>query len=117
MLAVFKSRGKTNLVSELYQELLEKDPELRKLEENKDEFNKGHQNYLNAFEGYDGKSREYYRDVNSFVKAIKDSILSNKIELLLLHMKKNISISYPNIEVCRMNSQSIHRQLKIVLLY
>jgi hypothetical protein len=80
----FKSRGKINLVGELYQELLERDPELRKFEESRDEFNKGHQNYLNRFDEYDDKSRGYYGDANSFAKVIKDSILRKKIEQLLL---------------------------------
>ncbi len=62
----------------------EKNPELRKLEESRDEFNKGHQDYLNRFDNYDGTSMEYYKDANSYVKAIKDSILRKKVEQLLL---------------------------------
>jgi len=79
----FKSRGKTNLVSELYQELTEKNPDLRKLEDSRNDFNEGHQNYLNHFDEYDSKSHDYYRDANSYVKTINDSILRKKIEHLL----------------------------------
>ncbi len=81
----FKSRKGTNLVSELYQELMEKNPELRKLEDSRNEFNEGHQNYINRFDEYDSKSQEYYRDANLFVKTINDSILRKKIEHLLTH--------------------------------
>lgn len=80
----FKSRKGINLVSELYQELQEKNPELKKLEDSRNEFNEGHQNYLNRFDEYDSKSQEYYRDANSYAKTINDSILRKKIENLLI---------------------------------
>ncbi|MBO9702143.1 MAG: hypothetical protein J7604_18180 [Sporocytophaga sp.] len=79
----FESRGKENLVSDLYQELMEKNSELRKLEESRNEFNERHQNYLYRFDEYDSKSQQYYRDANSYVNAINDSILRKKIEHLL----------------------------------
>jgi len=71
---------------------MEKNPELRKLEDNRNEFNEEHQNYLNRFDGYDSKSREYYRDAFSNAKAINDSILRKKIEQLLTKNEEKYKI-------------------------
>ncbi len=97
----FKSRKGTNLVSELYQELIEKNPELRNLEDSRKEFNEKHQNYLTRFDEFDSKSKEYYRDADSYTKTINDTILKRKIEQLLIHNEekyKNIIFGHTGLQ-------------------
>ena len=75
-----KSYGRAgNLVDELYAELVEKTPELKKLEEEFDALKLKPKNTIEDFEKYEARSNNYYSNAVYKSSAIKDSLLRNKI--------------------------------------
>ncbi|WP_157489928.1 hypothetical protein [Flavobacterium sp. CF136] len=74
-------RSNDELTEELYQELVSKNTELKNLETDLENFNA--HDTLNIFYNYDGKSEDYYQTANNKANSIKDSILKNKIIVLL----------------------------------
>jgi hypothetical protein len=76
--SISKTRG-GNLIDELYNELVEKDSDLMKLETELDEFSQKPNETQNIFHSYDSKSKQYYGDANSYANQISDSIAKRKI--------------------------------------
>lgn len=85
------SRSSYDLSEELYQELVDKAPVLKKLEEDLGTY----EPYLNKTEGtfskYDSKSNSYYSSLNYKVSGITDSLLRNRIIALITKSKNNYS--------------------------
>ncbi|WP_456315677.1 hypothetical protein [Pseudomonas shirazensis] len=79
-------RSNNDLSEELYQELVSKNIELKKLENELEDFNT--RDTLNIFYNHNGKSEDYYNSANSYANSIKDSILKNKIINLLNKSKE-----------------------------
>jgi hypothetical protein len=71
------SKWNNNLTEELYQELVNKSPELKGLETEIEEFNPSETQ--DEFLKYDRKSDNYYRSAENYAKAITDSVTKNKI--------------------------------------
>ncbi len=68
-----------DLTEELYLELVDKTPALKKLEEDLDAFGPKPNELKDKFNQYDGKSNNYYSSANYKASAIQDSLLKKKI--------------------------------------
>lgn len=78
-----------DIVEELYSELVEHTPELKKLESDLALLNEKRLDTLEVFDLYNGKSNNYYSSANYKSSSIKDSILRKKI-------MKIIALSHSN---------------------
>lgn len=76
-------RGYDDLVEDLYTELLHKDVQLKELEDKIMELNKYKDDSTKLFDKYDSKNQSYYNSSNIHINGIKDSILKNKMKLLV----------------------------------
>lgn len=68
-----------DLTEELYQELVGKSPELKKLEDDLEALNPNVNNVNVVFQQYDSKSKSYYNSANNKATSITDSLLKKKI--------------------------------------
>jgi len=75
--------GSGDLIEELYQELVDKNPALKKLEDDLDAFRPALNDLSGKFNKYDSKSNSYYHSANDKASAISDSLLKMKIVALL----------------------------------
>lgn len=72
-----------DLIEELYQELIDKNPALKKLEDDIDAYRPEVYELDEKFEEYDSKSHSYYSSANYKATAITDSLLKNRILALI----------------------------------
>jgi hypothetical protein len=72
-----------SLVDELYNDLAEKQPELQTLESQMKDFYTARIDSVEAFDNYYAKSDSYYSSANSLLLSIKDSVLKQRLALLL----------------------------------
>ena len=79
-----KERDSDDLTNELYLELVDKTPALKKLEDDLDAFHRQPMNPVGKFLKYDGKSKSYYQNANYYAEAISDSLLKKRIMALIL---------------------------------
>jgi hypothetical protein len=113
-------RSGNNLVDDLYQELVNKSPELKVLENELDELNT--RDTTDIFYDYDQKSDAYYGSANNYINTINDSVMKQKI-LNLLHKNQEKYVSrkaelenlIKTIHKKRMEIKNYHNTLKIVL--
>jgi hypothetical protein len=77
-----------NLVESLYNELVEKTPELKQLESKIEVLEKSKNDSIILFTKYNQNNQSYYHSVNSNLVQIKDSLLRNKIKLLITNSLK-----------------------------
>jgi len=76
-------RGGHDLVEELYDELLKKDPELQRLEDMIAVLDEQKTDSLAAFRDYDNKVQSYYRSAGMHLGNINDSALRMEIKSLI----------------------------------
>ncbi len=76
-------RGYGDLVEELYSEILSKDSELKKLEDNIDELHKNKNSSTKLFTEYNAKNNSYFSSAENHVSEIQDSLLKNKLKGLV----------------------------------
>ncbi|MFH6946229.1 hypothetical protein [Flavobacterium sp. FlaQc-50] len=113
-------RSGNNLVDDLYQELVNKSPELKVLENELDELNT--RDTTDIFYDYDQKSDAYYGSANNYINTINDSVMKQKI-LNLLHKNQEKYVSrkaelenlIKTIHKKRIEIKDYHNALKIVL--
>ena len=114
-------RGR-NLIDELYAELVEKTPELKKLETELETFQETPLETQNIFYNYNGKSSQFYGNATVFANQITDSL--SKKRILALIKKSNDKYDSQSKEIDELvkvisNSQNSiqdnHNILKIVL--
>lgn len=113
-------RSGNNLVDDLYQELVNKSPELKVLENELDELNT--RDTTDIFYDYDQKSDAYYGSANSYINTINDSIMKQQI-LNLIHKNQEKYVSrkaelenlIKTIHKKRIEIKDYHNALKIVL--
>lgn len=72
------SRG-DDLVTSLYDELVQQNPTLKKLEDDFTSYQKKQDGLFDAFNNYDGKSKNYYRSAELFSSRISDSTLKKYV--------------------------------------
>ena len=111
-----------NLIDELYAELVEKTPELKKLETELETFQVTPSETQNVFYNYNGKSNQFYGNATGFANQIGDSL--SKKRILALIKKSNEKYDSESKEINELvkqisNSQNSiqdnHNILKIVL--
>ena len=73
----------SNLAEELYQELVEKDEALKKLESDISDLDPRANELVTDFNKYQSKSSSYYEGANDHTSTISDSALKNRIDALL----------------------------------
>ena len=83
-----KRSFRNDIVEDLYQELLEKDPALRKLEEDIKRTDKEYDTANEKFEEYNRKSFNYYSDAGLKLRSINDSTIKKRIADILENSKK-----------------------------
>ncbi len=114
-------RGYDDLVESLYIELVSKDINLKKLEDKIDELHKSKSDTTDLFHRFNEKNQSYYSSADSHTSAIKDSLLRNKMNVLIANnlTKYNSSIASHRellkiIETKNLTIADLHNILKIV---
>jgi len=87
--SLITKRGGDNLVEAIYADLVKKNADLKELEEQKAHFNAGQADSLTQFNDYDSKSNSYYLSANETLENIKDTVLKQRLRMLLADSKKN----------------------------
>ena len=118
---LISKRGYDDLVESLYNELVTKDIDLKKLEDKIDELNKSKNDTTDLFDKYNGKNRSYFSSADRHVVNIKDSLLRDKMKILVINQlsKYNSRIGKHNellkiIDAKQMTISDLHNVLKIV---
>ncbi|REG98508.1 hypothetical protein [Flavobacterium aquicola] len=111
-----------NLIDELYAELVEKTPELKKLETEIETFKETPSETQNGFYNYNGKSNQYYGNATGFANQITDSLSKKRILALIQKSNKKydseskeINDLVKQISNSQNSIQDNHNILKIVL--
>ncbi|MDP5200403.1 hypothetical protein [Flavobacterium sp. DG2-3] len=114
----FKSRD--NLVDNLYQELVDKSPKLKALEDELNGLNP--RDTTSIFHNYDNKSYNYYGSAKGQMEGIRDSILKKKIKSLIDKssdqygsQKAELESLMSTIDEKRTEITNYHTALKIIL--
>ena len=68
-----------DLLESLYNELVSKDVELKRLEVKINDLNSSKNDSIELFDKFNGKIESYFRSINSRVSAIEDSLLRDKM--------------------------------------
>jgi len=77
------SKRSGDLTEQIYAELVDKNPALKKLEGDLNSYNTKSYELTEKFQNFDNKSTNYYTSANHKASAIKDSLLKNKILALI----------------------------------
>ncbi|PIF59551.1 hypothetical protein [Flavobacterium sp. 2] len=109
-----------DLVEDLYQELVDKSPELKSLEKELSELNP--RDTTNIFYNYNQKSDDYYNSAESHITGIRDSIMKQKIINLIkrsndkyISQKADLENLMDTINKKQTEINNYHRALKIIL--
>ncbi len=78
-----------DLIDELYQELVDKNPELKKLEEDIEAIRLKSNEPIEKFNAYGARSNSYYSSANYKATAMSDSLLKNKIIAFISKSENN----------------------------
>ena len=73
---------------DIYADLTDKNADLKKLEDMRSHFNDGHEDSLAAFNKYNYKSANYYSSATRALDEIKDSVIKQRLRLLLANSRK-----------------------------
>ena len=110
-----------DLVESLYNELSDKTPELKALENSIDKLREDKADSLESFNKYKEKTNSYYNSANNHITSIKDSILRDKIKQLIDNslLKYNSKIILHNNLLSTINTKEItlsdlHNALKLI---
>lgn len=80
---IVSKRGYNDLIESLYEELVEKTPDLKELETQIDKLAGSKSDSLEQFSKYNGKNQSYYQSADSHVEQIKDTVIKEKMKLLI----------------------------------
>ena len=86
--SILSKRTPDNLLETIYSDLVEKNADLKGLEDQRKHFNEGRQDSLQAFNNYDSKSNNYYRSAFETLDRIKDSVIKQRLRALLVISQK-----------------------------
>lgn len=118
---VSKGRRSEDLLESLYSELVSKDVELKRLEVKINDLNSSKHDSIELFDKFNGKIQSYFRSIDSHVSAIEDSLLRDKMKLLIAgHLTKyNSRIAKHNdllktLAINEIRIADLHTVLKIV---
>jgi hypothetical protein len=117
---ILSKRGSGDLVENLYSELLDKDPRLKNLEDKIQELSESKDDSTRLFDEYNSKNQNYYSSANGHADQLSDSLLKEKIKMLISNSLANYnsSIAKHNALLMRIDSQNttlsdLHIILKI----
>ena len=118
---IVSKRGNDDLVESLYNELVSKDPDLKKLEDKIEDLNESKTDSTELIDKFNGKNESYFASADRHVSDIKDSLAREKIKNLLANQltKYNSGIARHKellklIETKQMTIADLHNVLKIV---
>ena len=118
---IVSQRGNDDLVESLYNELVSKDPDLKKLEDKIEDLNESKTDSMELIDKFNGKNESYFASADRHVSDIKDSLAREKIKNLLANQltKYNSGIARHKellklIETKQMTIADLHNVLKIV---
>jgi len=118
---LYSKRSQINLVDALYADLAKKTPELDQLEKNILAMKKSKEDSLEKFQSFNQKNSTYYEDAIVMKKEIKDSLLRNKINAMILEssLKYKASIKVQQGLINKIDQQivainDLHIYLKII---
>jgi hypothetical protein len=118
---LISKRHDDDLVESLYSELVNKNNDLKKLEDKIDDLNKSRKDSTTSFEKFDGKNQDYYNSANTHILQIRDSLLREKMKLLVANRfnSYNTSVARYNELLKIINEKQItiadlHNMVKIV---
>lgn len=98
-LSIYRSRA-DDLIEEIYNELLEKRPDLKKLEADIAAYNTMEGDSLGKYDRYERQSAAYYNQANNKIKQITDSTLKKEMQQIIAK-----SSSRYNKKMAAINSQ------------
>ena len=118
---IISKRSYDDLVENLYNELVNKDIDLKKLEGQIDELNKSKNDTVELFDKFNAKNQYYFSSVDRHVSEIKDSILRDKMKILVANnLTRYYSLTARHnellkiIETKKITISDLHNTLKIV---
>ncbi|MBV8390824.1 MAG: hypothetical protein JO080_13560 [Mucilaginibacter sp.] len=105
-ISFLSKRSDDDLVNEIYADLAEKSSDLKNLEDTRRHFSDGHKDSLMAFNKYNSKSDNYYSSAMRALTRVKDSVIKQRLRLLLINSQKKYSskISKYNSLIDRMHN-------------
>lgn len=77
------SRSSSDLIKELYQELMEKDNAIKQLEDQLNTLQRTEDDSTETFTGFDGKNKTYHAAADTYLPRISDSLLRDRIRSIL----------------------------------
>lgn len=106
---IIYKRGSADLLESLYKELADKTPELKELEKQIDKLADSKSDSAELFNNYDEKNQSYYHSANKHVEQIKDTVLTERMKLLIENSltRYNSSVSKHNDIIKSINNKSI----------
>jgi len=114
-------RSSENLVESLYEELVEKTPELKDFESDFSKLQRSQDDSLSGFNKFNAKSNSYYGSANELITSVTDSVLKNKLKLLIQNStaQYDSSVLQHTTLIKQINSKNaslsdLHTSLKLV---
>ena len=118
---IYTKRDYNDLVESLYNELVSKNAELKNLEDRIDELNRSKSDSTNLFDKFNGKNQSYFNSADKHISEIKDTLLRNKMNSLIVGNLAiyNLSIARHKellkiMETNNVTISDLHNVLKIV---
>ena len=118
---ILSKRGYDDLVESLYNELISKDVDLKKLEDNIEELRRSKGDSISSFNKFNEKNESYFNSANRHCEDIKDTSLRDKMRILIAkNLTKYNSLILRHsellkiIETKELTIADLHNILKIV---
>ena len=105
-LSLLSKRYADDLLHDIYADLAEKNADLKNLEDMRKHFGDGHEDSLSTFNKYNSKSTNYYSSAVKALDEIKDSVIKQRLKLLLANSQKKHAdkISKYNVLIDKMHT-------------
>jgi len=87
--SISKRSNDRDLVENLYAEIVENDDDLKKLEKDIADLKSAQNDSAEIFKGYDQKNRSYYNSAEMHISQIKDSVLRERVKMLISRSSDN----------------------------
>lgn len=87
----FSKRGKEDVITQLFDEALQKDKELRGIWERVEKLPSQQRDSLAEYHKYSKINKEYWSDANRYISRLKDTVLRNKTSMLFKGLEESYS--------------------------
>lgn len=119
--SILSKRSHDDILEDIYSEVVDKNPELKKLEEDIDAINDSEDDSLEAFTKFDAKNNSYYSSAHTHAGQIKDSLLRDKMATLIQNSLSGFNSAtalhkkiLKSIESKEATLSDVHMALKII---